>query len=119
MANFEVLAEGILIGHSELEHGDAPMGVAEGRLLPLPAYRKLQPMFVAMRDSTQAHLTLAVRTAEHRELPAQGGVRIRDYSAELGDEEIWVEVNGIGYPLYEELFPHHVESYRLRFLKVP
>ena len=76
-------------------------------------------MFVAMRDSTQANLTLTVRTAEHRELPAQCGIRIRDYSAELGDEEIWVEVNGIAYPLYKELFPHYVESYRLKFLQVP
>jgi hypothetical protein len=57
-----------------------------------------------------------VRTADGQPVPAQGGVQINDYTAELGPDEIEVEVLGIGYPLYEELFPGrsavHVEGLR-------
>jgi hypothetical protein len=117
MPRFEVFTGSILIGYSELELGDPPMGVAEGKFLPSPAYAAIQPSVVAARDSSQAHLTLAVRMTDGRELPAQGEIRIIDYSAELGAEEIQVEVLGIGYPLYEVLFPEHVARYRSRFRK--
>jgi hypothetical protein len=42
-------------------------------------------------------------------------VQIIDYSAELGAEGIQVHVNGIGYPLYKELFPEHVAAYASQF----
>ena len=93
------------------------MGVAEGRFLPSPAYAAIQPSVVSTRDSSQEHLVLAARPANGNELPAQGGVRILDYSAELGAEEIEVHVLGIGYPTYEALFPSHVAVYRSRFSK--
>jgi len=48
MARFEVLANGVLIGHSELESGDPPMGVAEGRFLPSPANTAIQPSVVTI-----------------------------------------------------------------------
>jgi len=85
---FEVFAGSTLVGYSELEHGDPPMGVAEGKFMPSPAYRAIQPSVVAAREGSQAHLALTVRTADGRELPAQSGFRIADYSAELGAEEI-------------------------------
>jgi len=91
------------------------MGVAVGRFLPNEAYAAIQPLVVVRRDSSQAHLNLAVRLSDGTELPAQGGVLIRDYSADLGAESLEVEVLGIGYPLYEELFPDHVARYRSRF----
>jgi hypothetical protein len=116
---FEVFAGSILVGYSELEHGDPPMGVAEGKFMPSPAYGAIQPSVVAAREGSQAHLALTVRTADGRELPAQSGFRIADYSAELGAEEIQVEVLGVGYPLYEELFPEHVARYRSRFPNSP
>jgi hypothetical protein len=115
MPRFEVLSDGVLVGHSELESGDPPMGVVQGRFVPSLAYSAIRSSVVEDRDGSQAHLVLAVRPTNGAELPAQGGVRIMDYSAELGDEEIEVHVLGIGYPLYEELFPEHVAAYRARF----
>jgi hypothetical protein len=117
MARFEVLAGGVLVGHSDLESGDPPMGVAEGRFLPLPAYSAIQSFVVADRDGSQAHLALVVRPTNGDDLPAQGGVRIMDYSAELGAEGLTVEVLGIGYPLYGKLFPAQVSAYHTRFRK--
>src|SRR5258707_203553 len=102
MARFQVLANGVLIGHSELESGDPPMGVAEGRFLPSPSYAAIQPSVVATRYGSQAHLMLSVRSSNGTHIPAQGGVQILDYSGELTAEEIEVHVLGVGYPAYEE-----------------
>jgi hypothetical protein len=117
MHRFEVLANGIVIGYSELEKGDPPMGCAGGRFFPLPPYEAMQPMVVAARNDSQAHLALAVRTEDGDAVPAQGGVQINDFSAELGPTGIEVEVLGIGYPLYEELFPGRHAEYVAFFQK--
>lgn len=109
MPRFEILSNGTVVGNSDLEHGDPPMGVAAGRFIPLPQYEGIRPAVVAARSSIQTHLALTVRTADGRLTPA-AGTQINDYSVELGPEGIEVEVYGIGYPLYEELFPgRHAE----------
>lgn len=115
MPRFEILAGGVVIGHSELEHGDPPMGVATGRFFPLTAYEAIQPQVVAARDGSQEGLGFSVRVAGGQTIPAQGGVRIDDYSAELGDDGIEVDVLRIAYPLYEELFPGRHEEYARGF----
>ncbi|MEW5788222.1 MAG: hypothetical protein AB1899_10270 [Pseudomonadota bacterium] len=115
MARFEIYCGSTLIGHSELEAGDAPMGVAGGRFLPLPSYRQLQPRVVALRETSQQELALSVCMAGGGFLPAQGGVQIFDYSADLGAEGLEVHVNGIPYPLYGEMFPNLVAAYERQF----
>src|ERR1700733_10186500 len=103
---FEILANGVLVGGSELEAGDPPMGVAGGRFLPYPAYSTIQSSVVRSRDDfqdSQAHLALVIRLKDGAEVPSAGGVRITDYSAELGDEGLEIEGLGIPYPLYGEL----------------
>jgi len=113
MPRFEVLSAGVLVGHSDLESGDPPMGVATGKFLPLPAYDAIQESVVALREGgSQAHFSLTVRKVGGQELDPVGGVRISDYSAELGSEGLEVEALGIGYPLYGELFPDQVAAYR-------
>ena len=86
MARFEVFAKTVAVGHSELESGDPPMGVAAGKFIPLPAYKALQPMVVAAQSGPQDHLGFVVRTADGRTILAQAGVRVNDFSAELGSE---------------------------------
>jgi hypothetical protein len=91
------------------------MGVASGRLRPLPAYEQVRPACLAARDRPQSHLALSVATAEGELLPSAGGVVVADYSSELGPTEIEVSILGIAYPLYEQLFPSHVASYKRQF----
>jgi len=43
-------------------------------------------------------------------------IEILDYSSEL--DEIQIEVWGIPYPRYGELFPQHVEAYKNQFKKI-
>jgi hypothetical protein len=35
---FSIYSKGMLVGYSELEHGDPPMGVAHGMLIPADGY---------------------------------------------------------------------------------
>lgn len=109
MTEYKVFAGKTLIGHSALESGDPPMGVASGRFLPLPAYSSIQSQCIASRDLPQAHLALSIARPNGGPVPVDHGVAILDYSVELG--EIEVHAVGIGYPLYGELFPHHVAAY--------
>lgn len=115
MPRFEVFLGPTLVGHSDLELGDAPMGVAFGRFVPNSAYWAFQSTVVAAFNGPQDHLSLEVRLADGHVLPAQGGVQLMDASAEFGAEGMEVSVFGIGYPLYEELFPHHVAAYDAQF----
>lgn len=115
MPRFEVLSGSTLVGHSELEAGDPPMGVAVGRFVPLPAYESIRSMVVASAEKDQSQLELSVRLAGGPVLPTQGGVQLIDFSAELGAEGLQVHALGIGYPLYQELFPMHVAAYENQF----
>ena len=110
MAQYKVYAGEALIGHSALESGDPPMGVASGKFFAVPAYASIQPQCIANRDLPQTHLGLTVARPNGDLIPAEHGVAILDYSVELG--EIEVHAFGIGYPLYEELFPNLAAAYR-------
>jgi hypothetical protein len=118
MSRFEVFSGTTLIGYSDLESGDPPMGVALGRFTPLPSYASIKKAVVAARERDQSDLCLSVRASNGLILPAQNGVQILDFSAELGAEELEVHVVGIGYPLYQELFPSHVKTYENQFKNV-
>ena len=43
------------------------------------------------------------------------GVAVLDFSPDLGAEAIELNVLGIPYPLYGEIFPHHVACYDRQF----
>jgi hypothetical protein len=113
MSEYKVFAGKTLIGHSALETGDPPMGVASGKFLPVPAYSSVQSQCIASRDLPQAHLSLSIIQPNGELLPAEHGVAILDYSVELGEVE--VHAVGIGYPLYELLFPQQVAAYAKQF----
>ena len=115
MPRFNILSGSTLIGYSELEFGDPPMGVAFGKFLPSPAYATIQEAVIASNEGSQGHLCLSAQKVEGEVLLPETGVRILDFSAELDPDEIEVSVVGIGYPLYGELFPEHVAAYYAQF----
>jgi hypothetical protein len=111
---YSVFAGDTLIGSSDLELGDPPMGVASGKLRPTPAYSAIRgECIAALANGRWDHLRLSVIADDGRSLPAQGGVMILD-AEEIGPSDVEVHVAGIPYPLYEQLFPKHVEIYHAR-----
>jgi hypothetical protein len=103
-----------VIGFSELESGDPPMGVASGRFMPTPAYSSVRQC--AERPDQGASITgLVVETPEGVSIECSGGIQIIDLSPDLGDNGRHIFLNGIVRPSYSELFPQHVEAYRKQF----
>jgi hypothetical protein len=113
MDNFAVFSNGVLVGHSMLEGGDPPMGVAFGTFVPTADYGSIEHHCKTnLTDQSSLRLTVRSRTGVELEC---AGVGILDYSAEADEQCIEVNVLGISYPPYEELFPNHVASYAQQF----
>ena len=110
MAEFSVYAGELLIGTTELERGDPPMGVAFGTMIPTEGYSEVKARCIEQR-SDQAALNLSVRTSAGTVLSCVG-VGISDLSDEAGEPMIDVEVLGIDHELYAKLFPGHLAAYQ-------
>lgn len=104
-----------IIGFSELEGGDPPMGVAHGRFMPTPAYGSVRQYCIERRDKGARIAGLVVETPEGVPIECSGGTQIIDLSPDLGESGIQIFLNGIVKPSYRELFPQHVEAYRKQF----
>jgi hypothetical protein len=106
---FEVVADEVVIGWSELEQGDPPMGVAFGRMHPTPAYSTM--------SSKGSLPQLRVRPEGAPSLVLSGGVHLEDHSADLGPDGIEVSILGLDATTYERYFPMHVKAYEAQFAK--
>jgi hypothetical protein len=110
---YSVYAGSDLVGHTALENGDAPMGVAFGIFIPSDEYAHIRE-FCQRNHSDQSTLQLSVATEIGETIPAVG-VSVLDYSAMVDEPEIQVNLIGVDAALYEALFPMHVRAYRQRF----
>lgn len=109
---FAVFSGPSLIGWSELECGDAPMGVAFGRFFPTPEYSSVQPLVVAAAGGPLPdELRLSIRARSGDLLQSTGGVHLVDYSADAGAEGLEVSILGVSSPAYDTVFPEHVTAY--------
>jgi hypothetical protein len=118
---FGIFHGGVLIGQSELESGDPPMGVAFGQFEPTGAFAPLRDAMKAARDGagkeqrdTRYLDGVCARTADGIALVCSH-VAVCEYG-EADDPLAWVVYClGIEQPPYEELFPHHVKTYADQF----
>jgi hypothetical protein len=112
---FEILFGDAVVGHSDLELGDPPMGVAFGIFVPASGYSVIEADCKKSTLSSLNYIELSAREVGGLVLPASGGVCVFDYSDELGPSGREVSVLGIPYPLYQQLFPEHVAAYDKQF----
>lgn len=110
---YSVFAASDLVGHTALEKGDAPMGVAFGALLPTDGYDRIKEE-CCKNHRDQSRLQLSITTSAGVKIPAVG-VSLLDYSLMLDEPEIQANLIGVDAALYEELFPEHVQAYKLQF----
>jgi hypothetical protein len=108
----------VLIGRSELECGDPPMGVAFGKFEPADDFAPLRHTMKPARDGAgkehhdMRYLEgLCVKTPDGITLVCAG---VAVFECGEADNPFAWEVSclGIEQPPYEELFPHHVKAYR-------
>jgi hypothetical protein len=109
---FHIHFDDELIGLSALEAGDPPMGCAEGVFIPHEGFKAFQANVPAENDNDPAikrWLGLTVTTDGTVQIDCADVVLLE---VNFGDEiELRVDALGIGYPLYEELFPGRYAAY--------
>ena len=114
MARFEVFADGLFVGWSELENGDPPMGVAYGRFFPTEAYKEIQERVITETASGNTSCHFSIKSPNGTWIEALG-ISISDYSREVGEDGIEITVAGISAPPYDSLFQNHIDAYNRSF----
>ncbi|MFD1218126.1 hypothetical protein [Microbulbifer celer] len=112
---FKLFARNELLGETLLENGDPPMGVAFGELIPNEHYFKYQELFCTQDFQRISELKLTVISESGVTLEPSGGIGIEDYSKDMGELSIYVNVLGIDSSVYNQLFPAHVAAYEAQF----
>lgn len=119
--------EGKLIGYSDLEKADAPMGVVFGELI----FTDLKFGYDFLKEycgNNQIELVSdypedkMISTMDIPELKIinDNGIEIKGVGNQItgmDNEEYEISIFGIPYPFYEEEFPHHVKEYEKMFNK--
>jgi hypothetical protein len=105
MSEFNIYSGAIVVGTSRLEYGDPPMGVAFGRFTSAVGYSAIQTQ-CRLNHQDQSNLHLTVRA------PSGEVIRCAGVGVLEANGEIEVNVFGISYPEYAELFPQHVAQYQ-------
>ena len=111
----------VLIGRSELEGGDPPMGVAFGQFEPTDGFTPLRNAMKPARDGAGKEQRDARYLAGLRAKTADGialvclHVEVFEYGEADGRFAREVHCLGIEQPSYTELFPHHVKAYEDQF----
>ena len=109
---YQLFANNELIGESNLEVGDPPMGVASGEFHPNKNYFKYQSLFESQNTEV---LNLCVKSSSGQTLEPAGGIGVEDYSQEMGEQSIQINVLGLDSEVYVKLFPEHVAKYDALF----
>ncbi|MEM7592912.1 MAG: hypothetical protein AAF383_15575 [Cyanobacteria bacterium P01_A01_bin.83] len=111
---YSLLYQRRIIGSSELESGDPPMGCVLGILnieVPIIEFTNFINSLGGDNHNGILYFSLTrefrVIDSDQKALKYQGGCII--ICPEL--KEIWLELLGIGYPEYGYLFPQHVKDY--------
>ena len=115
---FRFLHQERLIGRSALEDGDPPMGCAEGVFLAEDGFLEFQSRIAPQSDDDPTitrWVGLTVRTEDGVDVECMDAVLIK---YDFGDHtELRIDVLGIPYPRYEELFPGRYADYDASFGK--
>jgi hypothetical protein len=113
---FQVFYGGTLIGKSALEEGDPPMGCAEGCFIPLDEFGSFHATVSPAPDNDVAikrWVGLSIATLDGAPIECLDVVL---FEYDFGEQkELRVDAVGIGYPLYEELFPGRYAAYEASF----
>src|SRR5688572_16880684 len=122
---YAIFLDGEKIGTSFLEFGDAPMGVAFGKIYPIIknfGYEFIRDYCFSNNMITADHYPnekyISTRTIDSLKIFNEDGVEIEGECNQIrcGEDEICeISIEGIPYPFYEIEFPQHVEEYTKRF----
>lgn len=101
---FEIRKDGKIVGISELEFGDPPMGFVHGVFKPTQFYSP---------NVIQTGYTLFIQGTN--EEIANEFISLEDFSEEMGETLVEVTVLISSADDYEKYFKNHVDNYKKQF----
>lgn len=124
---YNITLNGTLIGTSELEKADAPMGVAFG-LIEFNGIESPYEFFKEYCLNNQIELAsdypedkmISTMSIPELKIKSHNGIEIKGIGNQItgmDNEEYEISIFGIPHPFYEEEFPHHVKEYENMFNK--
>ena len=121
---YKIFLEQKLIGTTELENADAPMGVAFGKI----NFIKIKSGFEFFKQycennkiEFEAHLDdklISTRYIPNLKVVDENNAEIignGNYIVGMDGNDYEINIEGISYPYYEEKFPEHVKRYNEMF----
>jgi hypothetical protein len=124
---YNITLNGTLIGTSELEKADAPMGVAFG-LIEFNGIESPYEFFKEYCLNNQIELAsdfpedkmISTMSIPELKITSNNGIEIKGVGNQItgmDNEEYEISIFGIPYPFYAEEFPHHLKEYENMFNK--
>jgi hypothetical protein len=118
-AMFVIISDSTVIGWTKFEYGDAPMGVALGKFIPAEAFAEfVSGTPVSSQSNERVRVWSDLRAMSPDGVALEGAtvsVALVERSSVESEADISVAAEAIPYPLYSEVFPHHVADYSSRF----
>ena len=112
---YQIIFENSVLAKTSLEIGDPPMGCVSGLLLEFGDIQEFAKKLIELgAEKTDHEIRLELNenifltNSEKVKIPYSGGC-ILCYSSL---NEVLIDVVGIPYPEYEQLFPNHVKAYQ-------
>lgn len=120
---YRIELDGKIIGFSFLENADAPMGVVSG-LIQFENVDSGYDLFldycsnngITINENDTTYKLIDTQTIPNLKVYCENDSEIKGVSAITGMDKEGFEIQiMVGYPFYEEVFPHHVKEYREKF----
>ncbi|KEO71852.1 hypothetical protein [Anditalea andensis] len=114
-----------IIGTTELEKADAPMGIVFGQIqfndiiFGYDFFKKYcLENIIELADSYPEDKFISTRTIEKLKVINEKGIEIKSKGNQVSGmdgDEFEITLEGVAYPFFEEEFPHHVTAYNDQF----
>lgn len=102
---YKIIYKDQIIGMSELEKSDPPMGFVFGELVPTPFYKPNISTVSCKLYCSDAHEELLCKS-----------IMIEDHSDKFGEQYIEVTVLVESAEEFEKFFKHHLDAYEEQFI---
>lgn len=122
---YDIFLDDKIIGSTELEKADAPMGVVFGQInfsnivVDYDFIKRycLENNIELANDYPEDKL-ISTHTIYNLKVINEDGVEIKGLGNQISGmdgDEFEITIEGVAYPFFEEEFPHHVKAYNDQF----
>jgi hypothetical protein len=122
---YDIFLDGKIIGTTELEKADAPMGVVFERINfanIVVDYDFIKQYClennIGLADDYLEDKLIFTRTIESLKVRNENGIEIKGLGNQISGmngDEFEITLEGVSYPFFEDEFPHHVKAYNDQF----